>query len=147
MPYGYRQDPTVPAFDDSRPIIVFDGYCAFCTGWARFVMQHDKRMHFRLLTAQSPLGQALYAYFGFGSQDYETNILVSDGVGWFKSEGTIRMAMELGIPWSLAGVFRIVPVAIRDRVYELVARNRMRIAGRRAQCFVPDERQRSRFLT
>jgi len=42
---------------------------------------------------------------------------------------------------------RIVPRALRDPLYELVARNRYRIAGRRNTCFVPTPEHRSRFLT
>jgi hypothetical protein len=30
--YSYRADATVPAFADDRPLIVFDGECAF---WGR----------------------------------------------------------------------------------------------------------------
>ena len=57
--YSYRADPAVPDFPDDRPIIVFDGYCALCSGWARFVLRHDRRERYRLLAAQSPLGRAL----------------------------------------------------------------------------------------
>lgn len=31
-PRSYRADPDVPAFADDRPVIVFDGHCAFCSG-------------------------------------------------------------------------------------------------------------------
>ena len=33
--YSYRHDPAVPKFSDDRPIIIFDGYCALCSGWAQ----------------------------------------------------------------------------------------------------------------
>ena len=35
-PYSYRDDPAVPAFPDDKPVIVFDGYCAMCSGSAQF---------------------------------------------------------------------------------------------------------------
>ena len=144
--YGYRRDPAVPEFPDDRPIIIFDGYCALCSGWARFVLRHDRQARFRLLTAQSPLGRALYVHYGLHPDDYETNILIADGRAWFKSEGCIRMAEGLGWPWSLAGVFRVLPVGLRDRLYGLIARNRLRIFGRRDSCFMPDSRYADRFL-
>jgi hypothetical protein len=31
-PYSYRCDSAVPSFPDDRPIIIFDGYCALCSG-------------------------------------------------------------------------------------------------------------------
>jgi predicted DCC family thiol-disulfide oxidoreductase YuxK len=78
--YSYRRDGAVPAFPDDRPIIVFDGFCALCSGWARFVLRHDRRALFRLLPAQSALGHALYVHYGLDPVDYETNILLAHGV-------------------------------------------------------------------
>ena len=144
--YSYRLDPAVPPFPDERPIIIFDGYCALCSGWANFVLRHDRSGTYRLLRAQSPLGRALYIHYGLDLEDYETNILIAHGRAWFKSEGSIRMAEGLGWPWKVAAVFRIVPRKVRDRMYEFVARNRLRIFGKRATCYVPDRRFEDRFL-
>ena len=58
-PFSYRTDPSVPSFADDCPIIIFDGHCALCVGWIRFVMQRDDAKRFRLLPAQSALGRAL----------------------------------------------------------------------------------------
>ena len=145
-PYSYRADPAVPPFADEKPIIVFDGYCALCSGFAAFVLRHDAAGRYRLLCAQSPLGRALYRHYGLDPQDYETNILIADGVAWFKSEGSIRMAEGLGFPWRLAAVFRILPPAWRDRLYDTVARNRLRWFGKRATCYLPDPRFADRFI-
>jgi len=144
--YSYRDDPAVPRFPDDRAIIVFDGYCALCSGWVSFILRHDRHAIYRLLPAQSPIGHALYVHYGLDPQDYETYILIQDGIAWFKSEATIQMAQGLGSPWSLAGALRIVPRSWRDRLYALVARNRFRIFGRRTSCYLPDPRQQDRFL-
>lgn len=144
--YSYRSDPAVPRFPDDRPIIVFDGYCALCSGWAKFVLRHDPQGTYRLLRAQSPLGRALYVHYGLDPDDYETNILIADGRAWFKSEGSIRMAEGLGLPWSLAGIFRILPRVVRDRAYAFIARNRLRFFGKRDTCYVPDNRYHDRLL-
>jgi predicted DCC family thiol-disulfide oxidoreductase YuxK len=145
-PFSYRSDPAVPKFPDDRPIIIFDGHCALCSGWARFVLRHDARGVYRLLPAQSPLGRALYIHYGLHPEDYETNILVADGVAWFKSEGSIRMAEGLGWPWSLAGAFRILPRAWRDALYGFIARNRLRLFGRRETCYLQERGYEDRFL-
>jgi predicted DCC family thiol-disulfide oxidoreductase YuxK len=144
--YSYRRDPAVPPFPDDRPIIIFDGYCALCSGWAQLVLRYDRTARYRLLRAQSPLGYALYVHYGLDPQDYETNILIEDGAAWFKSEGSIRMAEGLGFPWSLAAVFRILPMPVRDRIYEFVARNRLKFFGKRATCYAPQPGYQDRFL-
>ena len=144
--YSYRRDPAVPAFPDDRPIIIFDGHCALCSGWARFVLRHDRRGLYRLLPAQTPLGHALYMHYGLSPEDYETNILLADGTAWFKSEGSIRMAEGLGPPWSLARVLRILPLKLRDALYQGVADNRLRLFGRRNVCYRGEPGQEDRFL-
>jgi predicted DCC family thiol-disulfide oxidoreductase YuxK len=146
IPYSYRSDPAVPKFPDDHPIIVFDGYCALCSGWVSFVVRHDRRAIYRLLPAQSPIGHALYVHYGLDPRDYETYILLQDGIAWSKSEATIAMTQGLGFPWSLAGVLRIVPRTWRDRIYAWVARNRFRVLGRRATCYMSDPRHDDRFL-
>jgi predicted DCC family thiol-disulfide oxidoreductase YuxK len=145
-PYSYRRDPAVPKFRDDRPIIIFDGYCALCSGWAQFVLRHDRHGKYRLLRAQSPLGRAIYVHYGLDPEDYETNILIAEGVAWFKSEGSIRMAEGLGLPWSLAAGFRILPHPLRDRLYAFVACNRLRLFGKRETCYVPKAGDEDRFL-
>jgi predicted DCC family thiol-disulfide oxidoreductase YuxK len=144
--YSYRGDPSVPDFADDHSIIVFDGECIFCSGWVNFVLRHDRQGRYRFITAQSPLGEALYRHYGLDSRNYETNILIEGGIAYLKSEGSLRMAAGLGFPWKLAGILRIIPKIIRDPFYELVARNRYRIAGRRNACFVPTPEHRARFL-
>ena len=146
-PYSYRRDPSVPAFADDRPIIIFDGHCALCSGWVRFVLRHDRTAAFRLLPAQTALGVALYRHYRLDPQDYETNILIADGIAFFKSESAIGMLERLGAPWSAARVLRLLPASLRDRLYEIVARNRLRWFGRREQCLISAPRYEDRFLS
>jgi predicted DCC family thiol-disulfide oxidoreductase YuxK len=144
--FSYRRDPTVPHFPDDRPIIIFDGHCVLCSGWANFVLHHDRSGKYRLLAAQSPLGRALYIHLGLDPDEYQTNILLADGIAWLKSEGSIRMVEGLGFPWSMAATFRVMPLIVRDWLYGLVARHRFHLFGRRKTCYVPTLGFRDRFL-
>ena len=144
--YSYRSDADVPDFADDQPLIVFDGECVFCSGWVKFVLKHDKQQRYRFLAAQTPLGAALYRHYGLDARDYETNILIEEGRGFFKSDGTIRMVAGLGFPYSLVKIFRLLPRPVADALYEFIARNRLKIAGRQS-CMVPTPEQRRRFIT
>ncbi|NEJ74849.1 DUF393 domain-containing protein [Rhizobium phaseoli] len=143
--YSYRDDADVPAFADDRPLIVFDGECVFCSGWVKFALKHDKQRRYRFLAAQTPLGAALYRHYGLDARDYETNIFIEDGRAFFKSDGSIRMVAGLGFPYSVIRLFRLLPRRMADRLYEFIARNRLKIAGRQS-CMVPTPEQRSRFI-
>jgi predicted DCC family thiol-disulfide oxidoreductase YuxK len=145
-PYSYRGDPGVPAFADDRPIIVFDGHCALCSGWARLVLRNDRKGRYRLLPAQTALGRAVYVHYGLDPVDYETNLLIQDGRLYVKSEGTTRMFEGLGLPWSLLAVMRVLPLSWRDGLYGVMARNRLKWFGRREVCFLGEAGWQDRFL-
>lgn len=144
--FSYRGDPAVPAFPDDRPILIFDGHCVLCSSFAQFILRNDRHRHFRLMAAQTPIGAALYAHFGLNPVDYETNILVEGGQAWLKSEGSIRVFERLGFPWSLVSVARLLPRPVRDWLYEIVARNRLRWFGVRETCYLPDPSEADRFI-
>ena len=136
----------MPAFPDDRPVIVFDGHCVLCSGWARFVVRHDPAGRFRLLAGQSRLGTALYRHYGLDPVAFETNLLVQDGRAYVQADGLVRMAVGLGAPWSAAALLRVLPPTWQDRLYELLARNRFRLFGRRETCYVPAPAEAGRFL-
>ena len=145
--YSYRADPAVPPFPDDRPILIFDGKCVLCSGFAQFILRHDRRRVFRFTAAQTPLGAALYRHFGLAEVNYETNVLLEDGQAWLKSESAIRVFERLGFPWSLVSAGRLLPRRVRDRLYEYIARNRLRWFGSHAVCWLPDPSQADRFLS
>jgi predicted DCC family thiol-disulfide oxidoreductase YuxK len=144
--FSYRSDPAVPAFPDDRPILIFDGHCVLCSRFVQFILRTDRKRRFRLLAAQTPIGAALYRHLELNPTDYETNILLEDGRAWLKSEGSLRIFERLGFPWSLISVGRLLPRPVRDRLYEIVARNRLRWFGVRQSCYLPDPAQADRFI-
>jgi predicted DCC family thiol-disulfide oxidoreductase YuxK len=144
--FSYRGDPDVPAFPDDRPIIIFDGKCAMCSMFAQRVIRRDRRGMFRLLAAQSELGAALYRHYGLDPASYETNMLLESGRAWFKSEASIRILSRLGFPWTCAAAARALPFSWRERVYDFIARNRLKWFGVRERCYVPRVEDADRFL-
>lgn len=144
--YSYRDDPAVPPFVDDQPVLVFDGECVLCSATVQFVLAHDRRRRIRFVVAQSPLGSALYRHFELKSEDYETNILIENGRALTKSESSIRIVELVGLPWSLIAIVRLLPAGVRDRLYEIVARNRLKWFGAQETCHIPDATDRARFL-
>jgi predicted DCC family thiol-disulfide oxidoreductase YuxK len=146
-PYSYRRDVLVPAFADDHPIIIFDGHCALCSGWVSFVLRQDRAATFRLLPAQTSLGAALYRHYRLDAADFQTNILIEGGRAYFKSQSAIRMLERLGAPWSAARMLRLAPTFLLDRLYDIVARNRLRWFGRRDVCLMSAPHYEDRFLS
>ncbi len=144
--YSYRADPSVPPFADDRPVFVFDGFCALCSASAQFVMRHDPQARFRLLAAQSPLGQALYRHYGLDPERLDSVILLTGGRAYLRSDAALLIATTIGWPWRFAASLRLLPRPVRDAAYDLVARNRFRLFGRRETCHRPTPDQAARFL-
>jgi predicted DCC family thiol-disulfide oxidoreductase YuxK len=136
----------VPRFPDDRPIFIFDAHCVLCSRWVELVLRYDHAGRYRLLSAQSMLGRALYVHYGLDPENYETNILLIGGVAIIKAEGSIRLAMSLGFPWSLAGILRVLPRGLADALYDWVARNPFRMFGRRDTCYLPRAVEQDRFI-
>jgi predicted DCC family thiol-disulfide oxidoreductase YuxK len=144
--YSYRADPAVAAFPDDKALIVFDGVCVLCSAFARFILARDANFAFRFTTAQAPLGQALYRHYGLDAQDFATNLLIAEGRVYCKLDTVAQTAARLGGPWRLLRGLRLLPYALADAAYDVVARNRFRLFGRRARCMIPPSTWRARFL-
>jgi predicted DCC family thiol-disulfide oxidoreductase YuxK len=134
--YSWRDDPAVPAFPDDRPLVLFDGDCALCSGWARTVLKRDRARIFRLAPVQSPLGRALMVHHGLDPDDPSTMLLLEGGRAFGKTEGSIRVASRLGWPYRAAVLLRLIPGGLPDAVYDQIARRRRLIPGRR-WCAMP----------
>ena len=145
-PYSYRDDPSVPRFPDDKGLIVFDGVCVLCTGFARFVLKRDRDFAFRLTTAQSPLGQALFRHYGLDTESFETNLVLVDGRPYAKLDTVVAVSQRIGGVWRLLAILRMLPRPMADWIYDRVALNRYRLFGRTDTCMMPPPEWRVRFL-
>lgn len=145
-PYSYRDDPDMPEFDDSHPILIFDGICVLCFGGAVKLMRWDRKNMLRYATAQSRLGQALLRHYGCDTENFNTVLLVSRGKGFIKSDVYIEIACLLGGLWSLLTVVRWIPRSLRDRIYDFKAKNRYKWFGKTDYCSLLQPEQRQKFI-
>lgn len=130
----------------NAPLIVFDGDCVMCSAQAQFVLRYDRAGHFRLTTAQGPLGQELYRRLGLPTGDFETMLLVKNGRVLSHSDAAIGIAAGLGWPWRAGLIAKLIPRVLRDKLYRLVARNRYRWFGKRETCWRPTPDVADRIL-
>jgi predicted DCC family thiol-disulfide oxidoreductase YuxK len=126
-------------------VILYDGVCVFCSRWVRFVATRDREQRFRFTAIQSPYGTRLAQAFGIDPEDPDTNAVIHGGVAHFKSDAALTVLSNLP-GWRSARALFVVPKPLRDRVYNLVARNRYRIFGKYEACFVPDAAMKARVM-
>jgi len=126
-------------------VILYDGVCVFCSRWLRFVATRDVNHRFRFTAIQSPYGARLAQAFGIDPADPDTNAVIHGGVAYFKSDEALTVLGALP-GWGCVRALFAAPKPLRDAVYSLVARNRYRIFGKYAECFVPDADMRARVM-
>jgi predicted DCC family thiol-disulfide oxidoreductase YuxK len=63
-----------------------------------------------------------------------------------KSDAVFRILRYLPFPWPLFSCLRWVPRPMRDGVYDLVARYRYRVFGKKNACRMPAGDEREQFL-
>jgi predicted DCC family thiol-disulfide oxidoreductase YuxK len=138
------------ALPRDKPIIVFDGVCVLCTANARFVLNNDREGHFRMAAMQDAAGASIMHHAGLDPKDPTSFILLDPpsqgGRIWMNSDAVLHMWSQLGWPWRIGTVFRIIPRFIRDPIYKMIARNRYKWFGQREECWVPSPEQASRLL-
>lgn len=118
-------------------IVLFDGECRMCSGWARFVKARDARGELELIPQQSDEGREILARHGLPVDEMSTMVFVDEGTAYTKSTGVLRVLERLPRPWPILGAFGgIVPRFLRDSVYDVIARNRRRIFGT-VRCELP----------
>jgi len=125
-------------------LIVFDGICILCSGFARFMTRRDTRAGFRFVDAHSDIGRALYRAHDLDPGLMETNIVLLDGRAYTKMASFTAAMRSLGWPWRMFAVLDLLPAAFANWIYDRIARNRYRL-GQRA-CPLPSSDLKERLI-
>src|SRR5690554_6890415 len=131
---------------ESHPILLFDGVCNLCTWSVQFIIERDRHDLFRFASLQSTVGQEHARRCNVDMDALDTFLLVENGRCYTRSEAALRVARRLPGAWRLLGLLRVIPRPMRDPLYNLLARNRYRLFGRRDTCMLPTPELRERFL-
>ena len=127
-------------------VIVFDGVCALCSRWVRFLLRFDRAGRYRFAAMQGANGRQLFAAHGLDPDDPLSFLLVENGKAYTDTDAIMRVLAGLGGIWKLAMLARVLPGPLRDHAYRWLARNRYRWFGRHEACYLPTPAQAARFM-
>jgi len=136
----------------SHPIILYDGVCGLCDRLVQFFLKRDRDDRFRFAALQSAFARAILQRHGLNADLLDTFHLVFDyGESservLARSDAVSAALDQLGGSWRiLAKVFDLFPRRFRDWQYNLIARNRYQLFGKRDACTLPDPKVRHKFL-
>ena len=131
--------------------MLYDGVCGLCNSLLQFLLTHDRRGVFAFASLQSAIGRAVVERLGGDPTELTSFYVLADyrtdrSRTLAKSKAALFVAGQLAWPWKAAVLARVLPNAILEHVYSVVARNRYRMFGRSEQCLPPRPEFRSRFV-
>ena len=134
------------SMESSRPVVFIDGECVLCNRLASWLLRRDRDRVHRLATLQGRTAREMLG--PVVADPAEWSIVVVDGDGTHdRSEAILRIAARLGGLPGLGGrLARWVPAAVRNRVYDAVARRRYRWFGKEKHCRLPRPGDEDVFL-
>ena len=118
-----------------KHIILFDGECNFCSFWVKFVIKRDKKDIFRFASLQSEVGGKLLAEYQH-SKKLDTVVLIRGNKSFIKSTAAFHILKTLGGGISIFYYLIFIPAFIRDFFYDVMAKYRFRLFGRKT-CEIP----------
>jgi len=128
------------------PIIFFDGVCGFCSASLDWIIKADKNLSFRYCTLQDDLGQSINQELGM-NDNIDTVIGLYKGEIYTKTDVTVLICNHLGGGYKTMGrILRVIPSFIRDAGYNLIARYRYSIMGKKEECYLPTPSLRQLFV-
>ncbi len=133
--------------DLPRPLYFFDGHCVLCSRFVAFCLKHDPQGRLKFASSQSATGTRVVEVLGLPENTLDRTILMLDGDAIYaRSTAVLRALRYLEGPIRWLKPLLLLPAFLRDPLYDLVARNRIRWFGRLDACLVPSPQTRSRFI-
>ena len=139
-------------------IVAFDGLCNLCNSTVNWIIDHDPKLQFKFIALQdiarlktgNTEQQEAYALLKNelidASSDLSSVLLIENGQLYKKSTAVLRICRQLSGLYPVLHTYIIIPRALRDLVYDLIAHNRYKWFGKREQCRVPSPDVKQRFL-
>lgn len=129
-----------------QSIILFDGVCNLCNGFVNFLIPRDEENRFQFGSLQSDKVKELLKQYHYSSDNISTVLLIENRQLYSQSTAVLRIARKMNGAWPLLYGFMIIPRPIRDFLYNLIARNRYSLFGKKDSCMMPTPEWRAKFI-
>lgn len=131
---------------EQHPVILFDGVCNFCNSIVSFVIKRERKQTFRFAPLQATAGKKILELYGLPQDNFKSFIFIEKGIAYMRSTAALKVCKYLRWPWPLCYAFILIPVFLRDALYNWIAANRYKWFGTRDECIIPGAELKARFL-
>lgn len=119
-----------------KAIVYYDADCSFCSGWVNWLAALDLNKNLECHPLQDFYSALPGKIQPLQCVNDDTLIVTRDEKIYFKSEAVFGIIKALPLIMQPFRVFKIIPLQLRDGLYDIVARNRMKF-GKSKSCKVP----------
>lgn len=130
----------------TKSIIFFDGLCNLCNSSIQFIIKRDKKGKFSFASLQSKYAKENLPYELIDAGNLQSIVYKKGEDIQVKSAAALTISKELSGLWPMLYIFIIIPMSVRDFVYDVIAKNRYKWFGKKDQCMIPSKELKSRFL-
>jgi len=127
-------------------IILFDGLCNLCNGSVNFILKSDKQGKFKFASLQSEIGIELTKKYNIDTNIIDSIVLIKNDSVFTKSSAVLEILKDMPIGWRLFRIGIILPKFVRDWLYDIIAKRRYKIFGKKDECPIPPKDVQDRFL-
>ncbi|HIP28179.1 MAG TPA: DUF393 domain-containing protein [Sulfurovum sp.] len=122
-------------------VVIFDGFCTLCNKTIKILIKIDKEKILMYTSLQGEYIKKLDI-----PQNIDSIIFYQEGVLYYKSTAVLKILRSLGGMWVLVNIFYVIPLFIRDFIYDIIAKYRYDIFGKMESCRMPTEDELALFL-
>ena len=130
----------------TKKIIFYDGHCNLCNGFVNAIIKLDKKSIFLFAPLNGNHAKNLLKKNNIKNTTIDSVVLFNNNTINYKSKAVIEILISLGGIYRVLVMTKIIPRAILDWLYDIVAKNRYSWFGKQDRCMVPDKKIISKFL-
>tara|TARA_B100000686_G_scaffold310981_1_gene354216 strand:+ start:14695 stop:15141 length:447 start_codon:yes stop_codon:yes gene_type:complete len=139
----------VAATVSEKIIIFFDGYCILCNKTVDFLISKDEKQKFLFATLQSKTATNILNEIGFQekqNKNLNTIVYFKNGTFKIKSNAVIDILSELGGVYQFTKIFYLIPLFLRDLIYDQIATKRYKWFGKKTTCRILNPNKYTRII-
>ena len=130
----------------TKKIIFYDGHCNLCNGFVNAIIKLDKKNIFLFAPLNGNHAKNLLKKNNIKNTTIDSVVLFNNNSISYKSKAVIEILISLGGIYRVLVTTKIIPRAILDWLYDIVAKNRYSWFGKQDRCMVADKKIISKFL-
>jgi predicted DCC family thiol-disulfide oxidoreductase YuxK len=131
---------------ENSPIVFFDGECNLCNTSVNFILDFESDDQFYFCSLNSKIANQILKENFLLVEIPDSIVLLYQNKVYFKSDAVLQISKFLKPPFSFINLFGFIPTTVRDFFYDLIAKYRYKVFGRKDFCRVNSPSLNKKFL-